>query len=113
MRRRINPWWFLVRLVVLLVATYFLWAPLAPAYAQFLLRASQVGIWLTELTSEPAPQEDDRLMGSPEQLTVALRAYRRIGVEHMALQFMVPRWPERRHQIERFAAEVMPAIHDR
>jgi len=66
-----------------------------------------------ELTSEPAPQEDDRLMGSPEQLTVALRAYRRIGVEHMALQFMVPRWPERRHQIERFAAEVMPAIHDR
>ena len=53
MRRRINPWWFLVRLVVLLVATYFLWAPLAPSYAQFLLRASQVGIWLTELTSEP------------------------------------------------------------
>jgi alkanesulfonate monooxygenase SsuD/methylene tetrahydromethanopterin reductase-like flavin-dependent oxidoreductase (luciferase family) len=66
-----------------------------------------------ELTPEPVPQEDDRLMGSPEQLTVALRAYGKIGVEHMALQFMVPRWPERREQIERFAGEVMPAIHNR
>jgi DNA-binding Lrp family transcriptional regulator len=25
---------------------------------------------------------------------VALRAYEKIGVEHIALQFMVPRWPE-------------------
>ncbi len=66
-----------------------------------------------ELTSEPAPQEEDRLRGSPEQLAVALRAYRKIGVEHMALQFMAPRWPERREQIERFAREVMPALRDR
>jgi hypothetical protein len=66
-----------------------------------------------ELTPEPVlPQEDDRLMGSPEQLIVALRAYGKIGVEHMALQFMVSRWPERREQIERFAEEVMPAIHN-
>jgi alkanesulfonate monooxygenase SsuD/methylene tetrahydromethanopterin reductase-like flavin-dependent oxidoreductase (luciferase family) len=64
-----------------------------------------------ELTPEPVPQEHDRLMGSPEQLTVALRAYGKIGVEHVALQFMVSRWPERREQIERFAREVMPAIH--
>jgi hypothetical protein len=54
MRPRINPWWFLVRLVAFLIATYFLWAPLAPAYAKFLLRASRVGVWLTELTVEPA-----------------------------------------------------------
>jgi hypothetical protein len=66
-----------------------------------------------ELTSEPVPQEDDRLMGSPEQLIVALRAYGKIGVEHVALQFMMPRWPERRTQIERFAGEVMPALHSR
>jgi len=66
-----------------------------------------------ELTPEPVPQQDDRLMGSPEQLTVALRAYGKIGVEHMALQFMVPRWPERREQIERFAREVMPSLHNR
>jgi hypothetical protein len=64
-----------------------------------------------ELTSEPVPQEDDRLMGSPEQLIVALQAYEKIGVEHVALQFMVSPWPERREQIERFAREVMPAIH--
>jgi hypothetical protein len=31
-------------------------------------------------------------------------------VEHLALQFMVPRWPERIEQIERFAREAMPAL---
>ena len=66
-----------------------------------------------ELTPAPVPQEEDRLMGSPEQLVVALRAYDNIGVEHLALQFMVPRWPERREQIERFAREVMPALRAR
>jgi hypothetical protein len=66
-----------------------------------------------ELTREPVPQQEDRLMGSPEQLAVALRAYGKIGVEHMALQFMVPRWPERREQIERFAQEVMPTLSNR
>jgi probable F420-dependent oxidoreductase len=66
-----------------------------------------------ELTPEPVPQEEDRLRGSPEQLTVALRAYGKIGVEHLALQFMVPRWPERREQIERFARDVLPALRGR
>jgi hypothetical protein len=56
---------------------------------------------------------EDHLRGSPEQLAVALRAYGKIGVEHIALQFMVPRWPERREQIERFAQEVMPAFSTR
>lgn len=65
-----------------------------------------------ELTSEPMPQQEGRLRGSAEQLTVALRAYGQIGVEHLALQFMVPRWPERRDQIERFAREVMPALRN-
>lgn len=63
-----------------------------------------------ELTREPAAQEEDRLLGSPEQVTVALRAFQKIGVEHVALQFMVPRWPERQDQIERFAREVLPAL---
>jgi hypothetical protein len=36
--------------------------------------------------------------------------YRQIGVDHLALQFMVPRWPERMEQIERFAREVMPHL---
>jgi probable F420-dependent oxidoreductase len=66
-----------------------------------------------ELTPEPAPQQEDQLRGSPEQLTVALRGFQRIGVDHIALQFMVGRWPERREQIERFAQEVMPALSNR
>jgi len=45
-----------------------------------------------------------------EQLSEALKGYHEIGVEHIALQFMVPRYPERMEQIERFACEVMPAF---
>lgn len=63
-----------------------------------------------EVTREPVSQDAERLRGSPEQLVEALRAYRDFGVEHLALQFMVPRWPERVEQIARFAAEVLPHI---
>jgi probable F420-dependent oxidoreductase len=61
-----------------------------------------------ELANQPLPQEADRLRGSAEQIAEAIRAYEDIGVEHLALQFMVPHWPERTEQIERFAREVMP-----
>jgi probable F420-dependent oxidoreductase len=63
-----------------------------------------------EVTREPVPQDAGHLRGSPEQLVEALLAYRAIGVSHLALQFMVPRWPERLEQIERFAQEVMPHL---
>lgn len=63
-----------------------------------------------EITREPIPQEEDRLAGNPEQIVQALRGFKKIGVKHMSLQFMVPHWPERREQIERFAREVMPAL---
>ena len=63
-----------------------------------------------EVTRQPVSQEEDRLMGTPEQLLTALRRFQEIGVEHLALQFMVPRWPERIEQIERFAREAMPAL---
>jgi probable F420-dependent oxidoreductase len=65
-----------------------------------------------ELTKDPVPQEEDRLVGNPEQVAAALRAFKQIGVEHIGLQFMVPHWPERREQIARFAREVMPALRD-
>jgi len=65
-----------------------------------------------EVTRESVPQDESRLRGSPEQLVEALRAYRDIGVEHIALQFIVPRWPDRVEQIERFAQEVMPHLRD-
>ena len=63
-----------------------------------------------ELTREPAPQEADRLYGTAAQVADALRALRAVGVAHVALQFMVPRWPERLDQIERFAREALPAL---
>jgi probable F420-dependent oxidoreductase len=63
-----------------------------------------------EVTPEPVTQDSGRLSGSPDQLVVALRAFEKIGVQHIALQFMVPHWPERLLQIERFAREVLPAL---
>lgn len=65
-----------------------------------------------EVTRQPVPQDEHHLRGTPEQLVEALKAYRDIGVEHIALQFIVPRWPERVEQIERFAREVMPYVRD-
>ena len=65
-----------------------------------------------EVTRNPMPQDESRLCGNSEQSVEALRTYRKIGVDHLALQFMVPRWPERVEQIERFAQEVMPHLQD-
>ncbi|GCE48862.1 luciferase-type oxidoreductase [Thermosporothrix hazakensis] len=64
-----------------------------------------------EVTSQAVPQDPEVLRGSPEQLVEMLRMYRDIGVAHLALQFMAPRWPERKVQIERFAREVLPYLH--
>lgn len=63
-----------------------------------------------EVSREPVPQEEGCLRGTPEQLIASLKAYQKIGVKHMALQFMVPHWPERKEQIERFGREVMSAL---
>ncbi|MBA2447988.1 MAG: TIGR03619 family F420-dependent LLM class oxidoreductase [Chloroflexi bacterium] len=62
------------------------------------------------VTDGPVPQDDDRLRGSAEQLVEAVRRFAAVGVEHLALQFMVPRYPERLEQIERFATEVLPHL---
>lgn len=60
-----------------------------------------------EVTAAPVAQDQRRLRGSPAQLADALRAYARVGV---ALQFTVPRWPDRMAQMEAFAAEVLPGL---
>lgn len=65
-----------------------------------------------EVTRNPMPQDESRLCGNSEQLVETLRTYRKIGVDHLALQFMAPRWPERMEQIERFAREVMPHLQN-
>ena len=63
-----------------------------------------------DITNEPVPQNDEDLQGTPQQLITALKKFKDIGVKHMALQFIVGRWPERKEKIERFAKEVMPAL---
>ena len=59
-----------------------------------------------EVTTEPVEQEPDRLRGTPEQVAEALEAFADVGVEHVALQFLVGRYPERLAQME----QLMPAI---
>jgi probable F420-dependent oxidoreductase len=63
-----------------------------------------------EVTRDPVSQAPDRVTGTPAQVATTLGAFAAAGVEHVALQFMVPRWPERAEQIERFAAEALPAL---
>jgi hypothetical protein len=67
MRLPINPWWFLAKLLVFFFLTYMVWHPLAPYYAQLLLRASRVGIWLTEFSFDPVWQHPTQLLISPER----------------------------------------------
>ena len=61
-----------------------------------------------EVTPEPVAQQPDRLRGSPEQLAEAVARFERVGVEHLALQFMVPHYGQRLAQMERFAKRVIP-----
>jgi alkanesulfonate monooxygenase SsuD/methylene tetrahydromethanopterin reductase-like flavin-dependent oxidoreductase (luciferase family) len=65
-----------------------------------------------EVTAADVAQDPSRLRGSPAQLAEALSTYARAGVAHVALQFMVPRWPDRLAQMERFAEEVLPALRE-
>ncbi len=75
MRPRIDPWWFLVKLVALLIVTYLLWAPVAPYYAQFLLRVAQIGVWLTEFSTDPNWQHPTALLIKPSVGPTALLFY--------------------------------------
>jgi hypothetical protein len=63
-----------------------------------------------DITDKPVEQNPQDLVGTPDQLIAALKPFKAIGVEHMALQFIVGKYPERRKKIERFAKEVMPAL---
>jgi hypothetical protein len=77
MRLRINPWWFFARLLVFFALTYFAWHPLAPYYAQFLLRASRVGVWLTEFSTDPLWQHPTELLISPQRSLTAIFYFHR------------------------------------
>jgi probable F420-dependent oxidoreductase len=63
-----------------------------------------------ELTAKDVPQAEDYLKGSSAQVADALKKFRDIGVVHIGLQFMIPHYPERQEQIERFAKEALPVL---
>jgi alkanesulfonate monooxygenase SsuD/methylene tetrahydromethanopterin reductase-like flavin-dependent oxidoreductase (luciferase family) len=60
-----------------------------------------------EITDEEVEQEPDLLRGTPEQVGEALARFRDIGVEHMGLQFLVGRYPQRVEQMRRLAEAVI------
>jgi len=60
-----------------------------------------------EVTDAPVEQEPDRLRGTPEQVAEALERFEEVGVEHVALQFLVGRYPERLAQMERLAPVIL------
>lgn len=62
MRLPISPWAFLGRLLVFFAAAYLLWLPLAPAYTHVLLFASKIGVWLTEISTDPLWSHGTTLM---------------------------------------------------
>jgi probable F420-dependent oxidoreductase len=63
-----------------------------------------------ELTATDVVQEEDYLKGSIAQVTEAIEKFKKIGVSHIGLQFMIAHWPERQEQIERFAKEALPEL---
>lgn len=63
-----------------------------------------------ELTAKDAQQEDNYLKGSIVQICDRLKMFQKVGVTHIGLQFMIPHYPERQEQIERFAREALPAL---
>jgi probable F420-dependent oxidoreductase len=63
-----------------------------------------------ELTQKDAPQEEDYLKGSIPQVTAAIQKFIDVGVIHIGLQFMIPHYPERQEQIERFAKEALAVL---
>ncbi len=54
-----------------------------------------------EVTDEPVEQEPDSLRGDVDQVAEAIGGSSDVGVEHLALQFLVGRYPERLRQMER------------
>ena len=63
-----------------------------------------------ELTPQDGPPIENYLKGSLEQVVERIRQFIDIGVIHLGLQFMIPHYPERREQIERFGREALPAL---
>ncbi|MGH7918705.1 MAG: TIGR03619 family F420-dependent LLM class oxidoreductase [Candidatus Dormibacteraceae bacterium] len=63
-----------------------------------------------DLTERSQTQEPDLLRGNPGQIAERLRLFQAEGVEHVGLQFLVGRFPERLEQMQRFSEEVLPQL---
>jgi probable F420-dependent oxidoreductase len=63
-----------------------------------------------ELTANAGPPIENYLKGSIDQVTERLKQFMDVGVVHIGLQFMIPHYPERQEQIERFAREALPTL---
>lgn len=63
-----------------------------------------------ELRLKPPEHPEGGLVGTAEQLTETLKSYEAVGMEHVALNFLGGRLPERLAQWELFAREVLPAF---
>lgn len=63
-----------------------------------------------ELTPRAGAPITDYLKGNMEQVTERLKEFIAVGCVHIGLQFMIPHYPERREQIERFANEALPSL---
>jgi len=63
-----------------------------------------------ELTPTGGSQITDYLKGSIGQVTERLKQFIDVGVIHIGLQFMIPHYPERQEQIDRFAREALPEL---
>jgi probable F420-dependent oxidoreductase len=63
-----------------------------------------------ELSLTAGPPITDYLKGSVDQVAARLKQFMDVGVTHIGLQFMIPHYPERREQIERFAKEALPLL---
>jgi probable F420-dependent oxidoreductase len=53
-----------------------------------------------EVTDGPVDQEPDMLRGDVDQVAAGIARFADVGVEHLALQFIVGRYPERLAQME-------------
>ena len=60
-----------------------------------------------EITDAEVEQEPDLLRGTAEQVGAALEGFRDIGVEHIGLQFLVGRYPERVEQMRKLSQAVI------
>ena len=59
-----------------------------------------------EVTAHAVEQEPDMLRGDVDQVVDAIGRFEDVGVEHLALQFIVGRYPERLRQMEALMPEL-------